>query len=81
MENYKKIAIGVMIVGLVAGLISLLADPIDLGGDTSTFGYYQILGTIVGIVLVIAGGFFFYRGGRFMKSKTGDKEEKDPSAE
>ena len=70
MENYKKIAIVVMIVGLVVGLISLFADPIGLGGDTSTFGYYQILGTVVGIVLIAAGGFFFYRGGRFMTSKT-----------
>lgn len=49
-------ATGVALAALGAGLValSLLADPLDIGGGEG-FGYQQLIGLIVGIVLILGG--------------------------
>ena len=42
------------VVGVVLALVSLLADPIGLGGEPR-FGWKQWLGLIAGIVIAIVG--------------------------
>ena len=42
------------VVGVVLALVSLLADPIGLGGEPR-FGWKQWLGLVVGVVIAIVG--------------------------
>ena len=74
MDNQKRIAMALIAVGLVIGLVGILADVIGLGSDTEHFGDRQILVTVVGIVILLAGVAFHYYGDRFMGSKP-TKEE------
>jgi hypothetical protein len=55
MADRKTIGVVLIIVGLIVLLLSVLADPIGLGGGNEAFGPYQIVGTIVGVVVAIAG--------------------------
>lgn len=41
-------------VGVVLLLLAIFADPLDIGGGEG-FGYQQLIGLIVGIVLVLLG--------------------------
>jgi len=41
-------------IGIVVFLISVFADPLGIGGYPG-FGYKQMIGTILGIVIVIIG--------------------------
>jgi len=51
----KKIAgIVLIVVGIVVLLLSLLADPVGIGGSPG-FGRDQILGTVVGAVVTVVG--------------------------
>ena len=51
----KKIAIIVLLVlGIVIVVLSLVADPIGIGGS-SRFGKYQTVGVIVGAILTVVG--------------------------
>ena len=42
------------VVGVVLALVSLLADPIGLGGEPR-FGWKQWLGLVAGVVIAIVG--------------------------
>jgi hypothetical protein len=55
MAGKKTVGIVLLAVGIVVLILSLLADPIGIGNSLS-FGSYQILGTIVGVIAA-AGGF------------------------
>lgn len=68
MDN-KQIAMALIAVGVVVGLAAILADSIGLGSDNGSFGALQTLGTIVGLVLVIAGVAYMNYGDRWMKSR------------
>ena len=72
----KRIAMGIVAVGVVVGLVSILADTISIGTDDS-FGTLQVLGTVAGIVLVIGGIAFMNYGDRFMAMRGGNKKEGD----
>jgi hypothetical protein len=50
----KTVGIVVLVVGIVVLLLSLVADLIGIGGRPG-FGYYQIVGTIVGAVVAVVG--------------------------
>jgi hypothetical protein len=50
----KKAGIVLLVVGIVVLLLSLLADPIGIGGWPG-FGYYQIGGAIVGAIVAVVG--------------------------
>jgi hypothetical protein len=43
-----------LVVGIVLLVLSLVADPIGIGGSPG-FGYYQIGGAIVGAILTVVG--------------------------
>jgi len=51
-------------VGVVAALLSLLADVIRLGMLPGTFGVVQIGGTVIGVALVVLGVVRLLRKGR-----------------
>jgi len=54
MKGDKKVGIILFVVGLVILVLSLVADIIGLGGSLD-FGCNQIAGTIVGIIVTVAG--------------------------
>jgi len=54
MANNKTIGTVLLVAGVILLIVSLGADVIGLGGDVR-FGVRQILGTVVGIILIAAG--------------------------
>jgi len=54
MSQGRILAIAFIVVGVILGAVSALADVI-LGSRDTSFGWKQLLGLVVGIVLVIAG--------------------------
>jgi hypothetical protein len=60
MGNKKTIGIALIIVGVVVLIVSLAADAIGLGGVPG-FGYRQIIGTIVGIIVAVVGYVLYSR--------------------
>lgn len=61
----KRIAYLIIAAGIIAILIGLLADTIGLGATESTFGTYQIIAVVAGVVLVLVGAYLgFMRGPR-----------------
>ena len=55
MSQGRILAITFIVLGVVLAAASALADQIGVGAPTSSFGWKQLLGLVVGIVLVIAG--------------------------
>lgn len=53
--NKKTIGIILIVLGLIGMQISLTADMTGIGGDPDNFGWKQILGTVVGVGLIIVG--------------------------
>jgi Mn2+/Fe2+ NRAMP family transporter len=51
----RYLGIALIIVGLLVILVSLLADVIGIGANLYVFGWKQILGTCIGVVVCIAG--------------------------
>jgi protein-S-isoprenylcysteine O-methyltransferase Ste14 len=79
MMDQKRIAMALIVIGLVVGLVGLLADVIGLGQDEDTFGTLQIAATVVGVVVLLAGVGFYYYGDRFMGAKsTAESTEEGP---
>jgi hypothetical protein len=56
--NDKRVAYGVLIIGVAAVLISFLIDP--LRGEKLYMATSQIIVLIVGIVLVLAGAYLAF---------------------
>jgi hypothetical protein len=54
MKGLKVAGIALLVLGILVALVSVIADPIGLGGSP-TFGYRQIIGTVAGIVVAVAG--------------------------
>jgi hypothetical protein len=52
--NKKTLGIILLLVGIVLVILSLAADMIGIGGSAG-FGYKQIAGTVVGVVVAVAG--------------------------
>ena len=50
----KTLGIICLIVGIIGLILSLIADPIGIGGSLG-FGWKQIVGTVVGVILGIVG--------------------------
>ena len=75
--NNNKVAIYLLIaVGVVMVLISLTADVIGMGADPLNFGWKQILGSVAGAVLVIA-GVFLLRGAKSPTGLPGSAQEQN----
>ena len=56
----KQLGIVLLVVGVIILLVSLLADTIGIGG-AARFGYRQIAGAVVGVILAVVGYVFFSR--------------------
>jgi hypothetical protein len=54
MGGKKTVGTVLLVVGIVVLLLSLIADPIGIGGHTG-FGRDQILGAIVGAIVTVVG--------------------------
>jgi sulfite exporter TauE/SafE len=55
MSQGRILAIAFIVIGVILAIVSALADQIGLGAPTSTFGWKQLLGLVLGILLVVAG--------------------------
>jgi len=61
--SQRWIGIILMIVGLVAAVVSILADAIGIG-DSSGFGPNQVLGLVAGLFVLAVGAFLYVRARR-----------------
>jgi uncharacterized membrane protein len=50
----KTIGLVLIVIGVILAILSLAADAIGIGNQQG-FGWQQILGTIVGIVIILIG--------------------------
>lgn len=57
----RNIGIVLVFIGVFLLLVSLLADVIGVGWHPEVFGWKQILGTAIGVVLGLVGIFFLRR--------------------
>ena len=51
----RSIGFLVMGIGVVILVVAALADPLGVGGADETFGWKQIVGVVVGAIVVVAG--------------------------
>jgi hypothetical protein len=54
MSNLRTIGIALLVVGVIILAVALLADPIGIG-EGNKFGSNQILASVVGAIVAIAG--------------------------
>ena len=55
MSQSRVLAIVFIVVGALLALVSAFADIIGLGAPGSSFGWKQLLGTVLGIIALVAG--------------------------
>jgi hypothetical protein len=60
MGNKKTIGMAMLAVGVVLLIVSLAADAIRIGGAAG-FGYKQIIGSVAGVIVVVAGFVLYSR--------------------
>jgi hypothetical protein len=51
----RLLAAGLIVVGVLLALVSGLGDTIGIGAEEGEFGWKQVTGLVVGILLVVAG--------------------------
>ena len=61
MGNKKTIGIALLVVGVIVLIVSLAADAIGIGGAVGAFGYKQIIGAVVGVVVAVVGFVLYSR--------------------
>lgn len=54
-EQLRLASWGVIAFGTILLLASLFADPLGLGRPGTSFGWKQILGTLIGVALTVVG--------------------------
>jgi hypothetical protein len=64
MSRNKSLAVGLLVVGVAVLLVSALADVVGLGATRLVFGYKQLAGSAVGIIVAIVGAVLYWRAGR-----------------
>ena len=55
MSQARILAIAFIVVGALLALVSVFADAVGLGAPGSTFGWKQLLGTVLGAIILVAG--------------------------
>jgi len=60
MGNQKTIGIALLAVGVIVLFVSLGADVVGLG-EAGAFGYKQIIGTVVGVIVAVVGFVLYSR--------------------
>jgi hypothetical protein len=58
--NKKTVGIVLLVVGIIVLAVSLLADTMGIGRSDS-FGYYQIGGVVVGVVVAAVGLYMAFK--------------------
>ena len=58
----KNMGLILAVIGVLLGLLFALADVIGVG-DPAQFGYIQIIGTVVGVLIFIGGVIIYLRKG------------------
>ena len=72
--SLKTVGIILIIGGAIVALVFALADVIGISQMPDTFGFLQIIGTIVGVAAIIVGVVLLLRGGQPASSgPTGDE--------
>ena len=61
MGNKKTIGVALLVVGVIVLIVSLAADAIGLGGAIGAFGYKQIIGAVVGVIVAVVGFVLYSR--------------------
>ena len=61
--SQKSIGMVLMIIGVIALAVSLLADFIGIGKFPSAMGPYQLLAAAVGLIIAVIGGIIYFRRG------------------
>lgn len=56
----KNTGLYLILIGVGIALISLLADVLGLGGDPSTIGWKQLLGSGGGVVVILVGIWIYF---------------------
>lgn len=61
MSGKKIIGLIILIAGLIILTISVTADFIGIGSNVYVFGYKQISGTFVGIIITLIGSLLMFK--------------------
>lgn len=51
----KTVGLVLIVLGVIVGVLSLLADVIRFGTDPTVFGELQFLGVVIGLLIVLFG--------------------------
>lgn len=62
MSQGRILAIAFIVIGAILALASAFADQIGIGAPDSTFGWKQLLGLVIGIILIVAGVILLRQG-------------------
>jgi len=57
----KTLGIVIAVVGLLVALAFILADTLNIGQNPGGFGSRQIIGTVIGIVILVVGVVIYVR--------------------
>lgn len=57
-----QVGLTLTIFGVIGILVSLFADSLGLGQDTSMYGRFQFIGTALGFILVVMGTAVYLMG-------------------
>ena len=72
MSQGRLLAIAFIVVGALLALVSAFADQIGLGAPHSTFGWKQLLGVVLGIIILVAGIILLRQDGVEYEDETED---------
>ena len=64
MAKSRVVGAVLLVAGVAILLISALADVVGLGASATVFGYWQILGSLAGAIVAVAGAVLYWRAGR-----------------
>lgn len=82
MSQGRILALIFIVVGLLLGLVSAFADQVGLGAVSSGFGWKQLLGLVVGVILAVVGIVLFRQDDtEYDEEDEIDEEEVAPVAE
>lgn len=62
MSQGRVLALVFIVIGVLLALVSAFADQVGLGAPGSGFGWKQLLGLVLGIILVVAGVLLLRQG-------------------
>jgi hypothetical protein len=61
MGDKKTIGIALLAVGVIVLIVSLAADAVGVGSAAGAFGYKQIIGAVVGVIVAVIGFILYSR--------------------